>query len=62
VGCQGRAALDAALPVLGPFADRVRQAVFFGPGLEGQWSLDYERAFLCALPRRRRQDRERRPR
>ncbi len=48
-----RAALDAALPVLGPFADRLRQADFFGPGLEGPWSLVYERAFLCALPRRR---------
>jgi len=43
-----RAALDAALPVLGPFADRLRQADFFGPGLEGPWSLVYERAFLCA--------------
>lgn len=51
-----RAALDAALPVLGPFADRLRQADFFGPGLEGPWSLVYERAFLCALPRRRWQD------
>lgn len=45
-------ALVAALPVLGPFADRVRLADFFGPGLEGPWSLVYERAFLCALPRR----------
>jgi len=45
-------ALAAALPVLGPFADRVRLADFFGPGLEGPWSLVYERAFLCALPRR----------
>ena len=51
-----RAALDAALPVLGPFADRLRQADFFGPGLEGPWSLVYERAFLCALPRRRWED------
>jgi SAM-dependent methyltransferase len=46
------AALAAALPVLGPFADRVRLADFFGPGLEGPWALVYERAFLCALPRR----------
>ncbi|HEX4942878.1 MAG TPA: methyltransferase domain-containing protein [Usitatibacteraceae bacterium] len=46
------AALAAALPVLGPFADRVREADFFGPGLEGPWSLVYERAFLCSLPRR----------
>lgn len=51
-----RAALDAALPVLGPFANRLRQADFFGPGLEGPWSLVYERAFLCALPRRRWED------
>jgi len=47
-----RAALDAALPVLGPFANRLRQADFFGPGIEGPWALVYERAFLCALPRR----------
>jgi SAM-dependent methyltransferase len=46
------AALEAARPVLGPFADRVRLADFFGPGLEGPWALVYERAFLCALPRR----------
>jgi SAM-dependent methyltransferase len=46
------AALEAALPVLGPFADRVRQADFFAPGIEGPWALVYERAFLCALPRR----------
>lgn len=47
------AALEAALPVLGPFAGRVRQADFFAPGLEGPWALVYERAFLCSLPRRR---------
>ena len=47
-----RAALAAARPVLGPFADRVREADFFAPGLEGPWALVYERAFLCALPRR----------
>jgi SAM-dependent methyltransferase len=46
------AALAAALPVLGPFAGRVRHADFFGPGLAGPWALVYERAFLCALPRR----------
>ena len=46
------AALEAALPVLGPYADRVRLADFFGPGLEGPWALVYERAFLCSLPRR----------
>ena len=43
-------------PCSGPFADRLRQADFFGPGLEGPWSLVYERAFLCALPRRRWED------
>jgi len=47
-----RAALDAAAPVLGPHAARVRQADFFAPGLEGPWDLVYERAFLCSLPRR----------
>lgn len=47
-----RAALDAALPVLGPYADRVRLADFFAPGIEGPWAMVYERAFLCGLPRR----------
>lgn len=46
------AALEAALPVLGPFAHCVRQADFFGPGLEGPFDLVYERAFLCSLPHR----------
>ncbi|MBL0140800.1 MAG: hypothetical protein IPP91_01740 [Betaproteobacteria bacterium] len=46
------AALEAAVPVLGPFAGRVRLADFFAPGIEGPWALVYERAFLCALPRR----------
>jgi SAM-dependent methyltransferase len=46
------AALEAALPILGPFADRAKQADFFGPGIEGPWAMVYERAFLCALPRR----------
>lgn len=46
------AALAASAPVLGPFSDRLRQADFFGPGLEGPWALVYERAFLCSLPRR----------
>jgi SAM-dependent methyltransferase len=46
------AALAAALPVLGPFAHRVRQADFFGADLEGPFELIYERAFLCSLPRR----------
>ncbi|MCM2327261.1 MAG: TPMT family class I SAM-dependent methyltransferase [Lysobacter sp.] len=48
-----RAALDAAAPVVGPFAARLRHADFFAPGLEGPWALVYERAFLCSLPRRR---------
>jgi len=45
-------ALAAARPVLGPFADRVRQADFFAPLAEAPFDLVYERAFLCALPRR----------
>lgn len=47
-----RAALEAALPVLGPFADRLRHADFFSAELDGPWALVYERAFLCSLPRR----------
>lgn len=46
------AALAAALPVLGPFADRVREADFFASDLARPWAMVYERAFLCALPRR----------
>ena len=49
------AALAAALPVLGAFADRVRQADFFGPELEGPFELVYERAFFCSLPHRLRE-------
>jgi SAM-dependent methyltransferase len=45
------AALEAAAPVLGPFAERVKLADFFGPGVAAPWELIYERAFLCALPR-----------
>jgi SAM-dependent methyltransferase len=46
------AAVQAAAAVLGPHAARVRQADFFAP-LEGApFDLVYERAFLCALPRR----------
>jgi SAM-dependent methyltransferase len=45
-------AIAAARAVLGPHADRVKQADFFAP-LEGEpFDLVYERAFLCALPRR----------
>jgi thiopurine S-methyltransferase len=46
------AAIAAALPVLGPFASRVRLADFFGPEVRPPYALIYERAFLCALPRR----------
>jgi SAM-dependent methyltransferase len=47
------AALAMARPVLGPFARHLQQADFFGPELAGTWSMIYEKAFLCALPRRR---------
>ncbi|MGZ5084754.1 MAG: methyltransferase domain-containing protein [Usitatibacter sp.] len=46
------AALAAAAPVLGPWAGRVRQADFFAPIAEAPFEAVYERAFLCALPRR----------
>lgn len=46
------AALAAAAPVLGPWAARVRQADFFAPIAEAPFAMVYERAFLCALPRR----------
>ena len=47
------AAVAAARVVLGVHADRVREADFFGGGLEpGAFDFVYERAFLCALPRR----------
>jgi SAM-dependent methyltransferase len=45
-------ALEAARPVLGPFADRLREADVFQPIAEEPFDLVYERAFLCALPRR----------
>jgi SAM-dependent methyltransferase len=45
-------ALAAAHAVLGPFADRVRQADVFAPIAGEPFPLVYERAFLCALPRR----------
>jgi len=37
---------------LGPDAGRVRQADFFAPIAEAPFETVYERAFLCALPRR----------
>lgn len=46
------AALEAARPVLGPWNAKVRQADFFGAEVSGPYALVYERAFLCALPRR----------
>ena len=45
-------ALAAARAVLGPHAERVRRADFFAPIPESPFDLVYERAFLCALPRR----------
>jgi hypothetical protein len=47
-----RGALDAARAVLGPHADRVREADFFGALAAEPFDLVYERAFLCALPRK----------
>jgi SAM-dependent methyltransferase len=46
------AALAAASAVLGPHGSRVRKADFFAPIAEAPFDLVYERAFLCALPRR----------
>lgn len=46
-------ALAAARDVLGPDnARRVRRADFFAPIAEAPFDVVYERAFLCALPRR----------
>ena len=45
-------ALAAARPVVGPFTDRLREADVFAPIPEEPFDLVYERAFLCALPRR----------
>lgn len=45
------AALEAARKYLGPLADRVRKADFFTFETK-PFQLVYERAFLCALPRR----------
>jgi SAM-dependent methyltransferase len=47
-----RAALEQARPVLGPYAARAREADFFAPIPEAPFEFIYERAFLCALPRR----------
>src|SRR5947207_6654643 len=45
-------ALGAARPVLGPHAACVREADFFASLAEAPFDVVYERAFLCALPRR----------
>jgi SAM-dependent methyltransferase len=47
------AALEAARPVLGPYAHHLRQADFFADLGVPAFPFIYERAFLCALPRRR---------
>jgi len=47
-----RAALEAARDVLGPYFDRVREGDFFAPIAGAPFGMVYERAFLCALPRR----------
>jgi SAM-dependent methyltransferase len=47
------AAVEAAKALLGEYADRVRQADYFGDTLKpASFEFIYERAFLCALPRR----------
>lgn len=46
------AALAAAREVLGPHAGRTRQADVFAPIAEAPFEVVYERALLCALPRR----------
>jgi SAM-dependent methyltransferase len=45
-------ALAAARPLLGAHVNRVRYADFFEPIAEAPFEVVYERAFLCALPRR----------
>jgi SAM-dependent methyltransferase len=46
------AAIEQAQRILGPLSDRVRLADFFESDFEMPFDLVYERAFLCALPRR----------
>ena len=46
------AALAEARKVLGPHGKSVRRADFFAPIPEAPFDVVYERAFLCALPRR----------
>ncbi len=45
-------AIAAARLVLGAYGDRVAQADFFAPIAHAPFDVVYERAFLCALPRR----------
>ncbi len=45
-------AIEEARRILGPYAGRVREADFFAPIPEAPFDMVYERAFLCALPRR----------
>jgi SAM-dependent methyltransferase len=47
-----RAALEEARHVLGPHFGRVREGDVFAPIAEAPFGVVYERAFLCALPRR----------
>jgi SAM-dependent methyltransferase len=46
-------ALAAARAILGPHVNKVRYGDVFAPIAEGPFEVVYERAFLCALPRRR---------
>ena len=46
------AAVEEARRILGAHAGRVREADFFAPLEEAPFEVAYERAFLCALPRR----------
>lgn len=47
-----RTALDTARRTLGPFASCAVEADFFAYDAGSPWPVIYERAFLCALPRR----------
>ena len=45
-------AVGAARATLGPYAQRIRDGDVFAPIAESPFDVVYERAFLCALPRR----------
>jgi SAM-dependent methyltransferase len=47
-----RSAVERARRNLGCFAQRVQEADFFAFGGAGDFDVIYERAFLCALPRK----------